>query len=248
MKIVPKKQSKKLEQSLHNSNNTDEIAELLATACLLDGDDELAAFYFEQAAGLSGLKYYCYLKAAEVYGKLNDQDRAFLFYRCYLDILPEDDEIQVRYAQALVRDNQKRALPILVAHAKDGLAVHNQIAQLFFEFGNYIQTRNWYLSALRCEKNNPKALEGLWKVNFLLKDWEALREIGTILMDLGVKTVNDISIEKLVDNLKQRQKALALLNDLEVISIKLFYRCLSPNIPNNHLLHHYPALIRLQCR
>ncbi|MDR2200804.1 MAG: tetratricopeptide repeat protein, partial [Puniceicoccales bacterium] len=145
-------------------NKNGEISELLASACLLDQDMELAALYFEQAASLSELKYYCYLKAAEIYEKLGDYSQAIPCYKWYLQILPEDSEIQVKYAQALLLDGEKKkALAILVAHCIDDAKVHNQIAELFFEMENYIQGRNWYFSAFGCEKNNLEALRGLWK-------------------------------------------------------------------------------------
>ncbi|MDR1303096.1 MAG: hypothetical protein LBJ81_00560, partial [Puniceicoccales bacterium] len=191
----PQEAIKILEKSLSGGDNTSEIAELLASACLLNGDGELAAFYFEQAASSSELKYYCYLKAAEIYEQLKDFSRAIFCYRCYLDALPEDDEIQVKYAEALARDGQrKKALTIFVPHAQDHAAVHNQIAELFFAFGNYTQARNWYGSALRCEKNNRAALEGLWTVSLQLRDWEMLREVGATVLDLGGKSAAGVDV------------------------------------------------------
>jgi tetratricopeptide (TPR) repeat protein len=218
----PQEAIKILEKCLSNGDNTSEAAELLAAAYLLAGDGELAAFYFEQAASSSELKYYCYLKAAEIHEQLKDFSRAALCYRCYLDALPEDDEIQVRYAEVLVRDGQrKKALAILVRHAQDHVAVHSRIAGLFFAFGNYIQARNWYLSALRCEKNNPVALEGLWRVSLLLRDWEALREVGATLLEVGVKFVGGVGIADFVEKLKVKQRTLAVLRSAEFRSDRI---------------------------
>jgi tetratricopeptide (TPR) repeat protein len=213
----PQEAIKILEKCLSGGDNTSEIAELLASAYLLAGDGELAAFYFEQAASSSELKYYCYLKAAEIYEQLKDFSRAIFCYRCYVDILPEDDEIQVKYAEVLARDGQrKKALTILVRHAQDHAAVHNRIAELFFAFGNYIQARNWYGSALRCEKNNRAALEGLWNVGLLLRDWEALREVGATLLDLGVKSAGGVDVADFMEKLKVKQRTLAILRNAEL--------------------------------
>jgi tetratricopeptide (TPR) repeat protein len=213
----PQEAIKILEKCLSSGDNTSEAAELLAAACLLNGDGELAAFYFEQAASSSELKYYCYLKAAEIYEQLKDFSRAILCYRCYLDALPEDDEIQVKYAGALARDGQrKKALTILVPHAQDHAAVHSQIAELFSAFGNYTQARNWYRSALRCEKNNRAALEGLWTVSLGLRDWEALREVGATLLDLGVKSAGGVDVAEFVEKLKVKQRTLAVLRNAEL--------------------------------
>jgi tetratricopeptide (TPR) repeat protein len=201
-----------LEKCINTCDNTSEVTELLATAYLRKGDGELAAHYFEWTASLSELKYYCYLKAAEIYENLKDFGRAVLCYRFYLEALPEDEEIQVRYGNALARDGQKKkALGILVSHEKDDAAVHNQIAELFFSLGNYTQARNWYLSALRCERNNRVALDGLWTIGLLFRDWEMLWEVGTTLRDLGVKFMDGISLAHLMEILKARQRALAAL-------------------------------------
>ncbi|MDR1434980.1 MAG: tetratricopeptide repeat protein [Puniceicoccales bacterium] len=207
-----------LEEYVRRTGNySGEISELLASACSLNGDEELAVFYLEQAAGLSELKYYCYLKAAEIYEKLNDREQALLSYKCYLEALPEDNEIQIKYANTfLAIGKKKKALEIFVNHAANDFAVHRQIAELFLEFGNYIQARNWYLSALGYEKNNLTALEGLWKISLLLNDWDALRETGSILWDLGVKTIGGISLEALMESLKARQKAWTALNAVEI--------------------------------
>jgi tetratricopeptide (TPR) repeat protein len=214
----PREAIKLLEEYVRKTGERNgEISELLASTYLLDGDEELAAFYFEQAASLSELKYYCYLKAAEIYEKLNDFEQALLAYGRYLEVLPEDSEIQIKYANALLGDGKKKkALEIFIDYAENDFAIHNQIAELFLEFGNYIQGRNWYLSALSYEKNNLTALEGLWKINLLLNDWDALWETGNILWDFGVKTVDGISVGALMESLKARQKAWIALNAVEI--------------------------------
>jgi tetratricopeptide (TPR) repeat protein len=182
----PKEAIELLEEYVRRTGDRNsEISELLASTCLLNEDEELAAFYFEQAAGLSELKYYCYLKAAEIYEKSNDLEQTLLCYKWYLEVLPEDSEIQIKYANALVLNGEKKkALEIFINYAENDGTIHNQIAELFFEFGNYIQARNWYPSALSYEKNNLAALKGLWEINLSLRDWDPLRESGSILLDL----------------------------------------------------------------
>ncbi|MDR2807372.1 MAG: hypothetical protein LBB11_04455 [Puniceicoccales bacterium] len=213
----PKEAIKILEMGMRIYNNHSEISELLASAYLLAQDDELAAFYFEQAASLSELKYYCYFKAAEIYERLKDYDQMRLCYEWYLGVLPEDSEVQVKYANALIGNHQKKkALPILMAHGRNDIAAQIQIAELFFEFGNYIQARNWYLLTLDWEKNHHNALKGLWKVGLLLKDWEMLYKAGTGLLELGIKFMDSIPLETLMQNIELRQKAWKALSTLEI--------------------------------
>jgi tetratricopeptide (TPR) repeat protein len=104
----PKDAIKILEEGMRIHDNVSEITELLVDAYLLSGDDELAAFYFEQTAGLSDLRYHCYLKAAEIYEKKQDWDQALLCYKWYLEVLSEDTEIQIKREMVLLKDGQKR--------------------------------------------------------------------------------------------------------------------------------------------
>jgi hypothetical protein len=72
-----------------------------------------------------------------------------------LEVLSEDREIQIKRAMVLLKDGQKKkALKLLVRYANESIDIRNQIAALFFDFGNYIQARNWYLSTLAVDKNN----------------------------------------------------------------------------------------------
>ncbi|MDR2372142.1 MAG: hypothetical protein LBD60_03280 [Puniceicoccales bacterium] len=211
----PKDAIKVLEEGM--LNNVPEISELLANTHLSIGDDELAAFYFEQTAGLSDLHYHCYLKAAEIYEKIEDYGQALLCYRLYLDILPEDNEVQIKYADVLLRDGQKKkALEILVHYVEESVEIRNRVAALFFDFGNYIQARNWYLSTLVVDKNNLSALGGLWKIDRLFGDWNALLEVGTKLLALGEKFLEGISIQSVVDAIRGFQKA---SNELQKIDL-----------------------------
>jgi tetratricopeptide (TPR) repeat protein len=197
-----------LEEGVHIHGDVPEISELLANTHLSIGDDELAAFYFEQAAGLSDLHYHCYLKAAEIYEKMKDYGQALLCYRLYLDILPEDNEVQIKYADVFLCDGQKKnALEILVRYVEESVEIRNRVAALFFDFGNYIQARNWYLSALAGDKNNLSALGGLWKISLLFGNWNALLEVGTKLLALGEKFLGNIPIQSVVDAIKGLQKA-----------------------------------------
>jgi tetratricopeptide (TPR) repeat protein len=197
-----------LEEGMRIHGDVPEISELLAHTHLSIGDDELAAFYFEQAAGLSDLHYHCYLKAAEIYEKIKDYGQALSCYRSYLDILPEDNEVQIKCADVFLCDGQKKkALEILVRYVEESVEIRNRVAALFFDFGNYIQARNWYLSALAADKSNLSALKGLWQIDRLFGDWSALLEVGTKLLALGEKFFEDISIQSVVDAIRGLQKA-----------------------------------------
>jgi tetratricopeptide (TPR) repeat protein len=211
----PQDAIKLLEKGMQIHGNVPEITELLANTHLLVGDEELATFYFEQTAGLSDLHYHCYLKAAEIYENMKDYDQALLCYRLYLDVLPEDNEVQTKYARVFLRDGQKKkALEILVRHGDESVEIRNQVAELFFDFGNYIQARNWYLSALAIDKNNLSALEGLWEVNLLFGDWNALLEIATQLLAIGPKS--GISLQAVVDAIKVFQKTSNKLKNVDL--------------------------------
>jgi tetratricopeptide (TPR) repeat protein len=201
----PKDAIKVLEEGM--LGNVPEISELLANTHRSIGDDELAAFYFEQTAGLSDLHYHCYLKAAEIYEKMKNYEQALLCYRLYLDILPEDNEVQIKYADVLIQGGQKKkALEILIHYVEESVEIRNRVAALFFDFGNYIQARNWYLSALAVDKNNLSALGGLWKIDRLFGDWNALLEVGTKLLALEEKFLEDISIQSVIDAIRIFQK------------------------------------------
>jgi tetratricopeptide (TPR) repeat protein len=215
----PRDAIKILEEGVRIHGNVSEITELLAHTHLLIGDDELAAFYFEQTASLSDLHYHCYLKAAEIYEKMKDYEQALLCYRLYLDVLPEDNEVQIKYAIAFQCNGQKKkALEILVCYAEGSVEIHNRVAALFFSFKNYIQARNWYLSALTMDKNNLSALGGLWEINLLLGNWNALLEVGTKLLALGKNFLKGISISDMVDAIKIFQKT---SNELKNVDLNL---------------------------
>jgi tetratricopeptide (TPR) repeat protein len=213
----PKIAIKVLEEYVRQQGNTPEITELLATACVMNGDDELAAFYFEQTASLSELSYHCYLNAVEIYEKMQDHEQALLCYKLYLQALPEDKEIQIRYANALIRNGQKkRALEILVSCSGDTVETRNQIAALFFELGNYVQARSGYLAALAMDKNDLSALKGLWTVDLFLKNWNALFEVGSKLLAFGVESLEGISIPSTIEAIREFRKSFSELQNIDL--------------------------------
>jgi tetratricopeptide (TPR) repeat protein len=213
----PKDAIKILEEGIRVHGNVPEFSELLANTHLCVGDNELAAFYFEQTAGLSDLHYYCYLKAAEIYEEMKDYKQALQCYRLYLDILPEDNEVQIKYADVFLCDGQKEmALKILLRYVEESVEIRNRVGALFFDFGNYIQARNWYLSALAVDKNNLSALGGLWKVDLLFRDWNSLLEVGTKLLDLGGSFWEGISIQDVIDAIRGFQKVSNELKNVDL--------------------------------
>ncbi|MDR1366977.1 MAG: hypothetical protein LBJ13_03690 [Puniceicoccales bacterium] len=206
-----------LEEGIRIHGNVSEITELLASVYLSTGDDELAAFYYEQTAGLSDLRYHCYLKAAEIYERKQDWDQALLCYKWYLEVLSEDTEIQIKRAMVLLKNGQKKkALKLLVLYANDSVDIHNQVAALFFEFKNYIQARNWFLSTLAVDKNNLLALKGLWEIDLLFKDLDGLLDVGTQLLALGEKSVKDIDVQGVVDAIRLFQRKLNELGNIKL--------------------------------
>ena len=99
---------------LHGQNS--EVSEMLARVCLAEGDKDLAAYYFEETASIDELKYYCYLKAADIYEERGDITQALRCCRQYLRIFPEDQESQLRYANLLLKNgDKKQGLSALVA-------------------------------------------------------------------------------------------------------------------------------------
>ncbi|MDR0418357.1 MAG: tetratricopeptide repeat protein [Puniceicoccales bacterium] len=208
-----------LEEGMRVYGNVSEITELLASVYLSTGDDELAAFYFEQTAGLSDLRYHCYLKAAEIYEKKQDWDQACLCYKWYLEVLSEDTEIQIKYAMVLLKSGQKKkALKLLILYANESVDICNLVATLFFDAKNYLQACNWFLSTLAVDKNNLFALNGLWEIYLLFKDLNGLLDVGTQLLALGEKSVKGIDIQSIVDAIRLFQRK---LNELENIKLDL---------------------------
>jgi tetratricopeptide (TPR) repeat protein len=207
-----------LEEGLRIHGDVAEFTELLAHAHLLMEDDELAAFYFEQTAGLSDLHYHCHLKAAEIYEKMKDYEQALSCYQLYLDILPEDNEVQIKYANVLRCNGQRgKALEILIRYAGESVEICNQVAALFFDSGNYVQARNRYLSALTMDKNNLPALRGLWGIGLLFGDWDVLFEVGAKLLILGEESLNGLSVSDIVDAIRLFRER---LNELRNINLK----------------------------
>jgi tetratricopeptide (TPR) repeat protein len=88
------------------------------------------------------------------------------------------------------------------------------VAGLFFEVGNYIQARNWYLSALAIDRNNLLARKGLW-------------EIGTQSLVLAEKSMKDIFFQNVVDAIRILQKELNELKNIssnsEKVALPMFF-------------------------
>lgn len=224
----PKAAIRLLEEYIRKWGSDANVTETLARAYGQNQDDELAAFYFEQTASLSELKYYCYLDAAEHYEHLNDVDRACFCYLSYLKILPEDSEVQLKYANALLKKGDKKeALDRFVRYTKGEAETQLQIASLFLEWDNYTQARNAYLSILENDPNHFAALKGLWSVYSVLDDYEEMVKIGEQLVSLGRTNIRGASITEFIKYHRIFQQELRELNrsdfcafEIPVIEIK----------------------------
>jgi hypothetical protein len=72
----------------------------------------------------------------------------------------------------------------------------NQVAASFFDFGNYVQVRDGYLSALALES----------EIDLLFGDWGALHEVYTKPLALGQKSLDGLSLQDIVDAIQLFQK------------------------------------------
>lgn len=218
----PKAAIRLLEEYIRKWGSDANVTEILARAYGQNQDDELAAFYFEQTASLSELKYYCYLDAAEHYEHLNDGDRACFCYQAYLKILPEDSEVQLKYANMLLKKGEKKeALDRLVRYTKGDVATQLQIASLFFEWDNYTQARNAYLSILEAEPNNLVALKGLWRIYSVLEDYSEMIKVGEQLVSLGCTNIRGANPADFIRYNREFQQELRELNDNDFCTFEI---------------------------
>ena len=195
---------------LHGQNS--EISEMLAKVCLAEDDKDLAAYYFEETASIDELKYYCYLKAADIYEERGEVTQALRCCRQYLKIFSEDQESQLRYANLLLKNgDKKQGLCALVACPQKSANIYMQIASLFHDFGNYVQARNGYLAALSDSQIYISALRRLWDLYHYLDDVPAIVSISKKLMDIGESSYKGVDINHLLSIYETRNRVLELL-------------------------------------
>lgn len=211
----PLKAIKELEKCLQSNQNGVEIYELLAEACLKNNDPELSGFYYEQAANLSDLKYYDFVKAAESYILAKEWQKARECLTHYLEIFPEDQGIQVVFAELLYRlGENKLALPILLKYASNDVKRIKLIAKIFAESGNWVQAKVWLLKAFSLDNQNVEIANSLWESCAHLGDIEVLSHIKTKVDAQKIKNFDNIvsSIEVLESAEKELLRLKGTLN------------------------------------
>lgn len=217
----PREAIRLLERCVRSKGKNAEISELLAQACLADGDLELAAFYFEEAASTDDLKYYCYLRAAELYQQLSEPIQALPCYEAYLKIWPNDRTAALGYADLkLQAGDRKRALSLFVEHADHDVDVCLKIASLFLEFGNIVQAKIWYHMVLEINPNHREALHQLWHLYAQWKDYAALVPLAQRLRDLGETTYEGVDLGAFLSATKRYDQAIEALSEPEMMFLK----------------------------
>ncbi|UPA28242.1 MAG: tetratricopeptide repeat protein [Verrucomicrobiota bacterium] len=192
----PREAIRLLERCVRLRGKNAEISELLAQACVADEDLELAAFYFEEAASTDELKYYCYLRAAELYQQLSEPTQALQCYEEYLKIWPNDRTAALGYANLKSQaGDRQRALEIFVAHADHDVDVCLKVADLFQSFGNLTQARIGYNAVLEINPNHREALHQLWHLYVQSKNYAALVPVAQRLRDLGESEYQGVPLD-----------------------------------------------------